>query len=243
MHPNKALGNRAAQHKNPLISRVRRDPRKRLFSCQNLRLSLGFLSMRTVPSSDPLKPLVAALQHLPGVGQKSAARMAWHLLQHDRAGAAALGQALDQALQHIGHCSRCHTLTDAPICAVCLDEARDASQLCIVETPNDQIALEHTSAYRGLYFVLMGRISPLDGVGAQELGMQALLARASDGLVQEVIIATSFTAEGEASAHVLAQLLGARGLRVTRLARGVPVGSELEYVDLATIAHALEGRR
>ncbi len=199
--------------------------------------------MSTAPSAEPLKPLVTALQHLPGVGQKSAARMAWHLLQHDRAGAAALVQSLGQALQHIGHCSRCHTLTDAPICAVCLDDSRDNSQLCVVETPNDQIALERTQAYRGLYFVLMGRISPIDGVGAQELGMQALLARAADGQVQEVVIATSFTAEGEASAHVLAQLLGARGLRVTRLARGVPVGSELEYVDLATIAHALEGRR
>ena len=126
---------------------------------------------------------------------------------------------------------------------MCLDETRDASQLCVVETPSDQIALERTNAYRGLYFVLMGRISPIDGIGSQELGMQALLKRATDGKTQEVVIATSFTAEGEASAHVLAQLLGARGLRVTRLARGVPVGSELEYVDLATIAHALEGRR
>ncbi len=200
-------------------------------------------TMSNSPSADPLKPLISALQHLPGVGQKSAARMAWHLLQHDRAGAAELAQALQSALQDIGHCQRCHTLADAPICAVCLDDTRDASQLCVVETPNDQIVLERTSAYRGLYFVLMGRISPLDGLGAHQLGMQALLQRAADGQVQEVIIATSFTAEGEASAHVLAQLLGARGLRVTRLARGVPVGSELEYVDLATIAHAFEGRR
>lgn len=199
--------------------------------------------MSSFPSADPLKPLTTALQHLPGVGQKSAARMAWHLLQHDRAGAAELVRSLGQALQHINHCKQCHTLTDAPVCAVCLDDTRDASQLCVVETPNDQIALERTNAYRGLYFVLMGRISPIDGVGTQELGMQALLERAADGRVQEVVIATSFTAEGEASAHVLAQLLGARGLRVTRLARGVPVGSELEYVDLATIAHALEGRR
>ena len=199
--------------------------------------------MSTIPSTDPLKPLITALQHLPGVGQKSAARMAWHLLQHNRQGAADLLQHLGQALQHIGHCSRCHTLTDAPVCAVCLDSNRDTSQLCVVETPNDQMALERTKSYRGLYFVLMGRISPIDGLGAQELGMQALLARATDGQVQEVVLATSFTAEGEASAHVLAQLLGARGLRVTRLARGVPVGSELEYVDLATIAHALEGRR
>lgn len=199
--------------------------------------------MSTIPSADPLKPLISALQHLPGVGQKSAARMAWYLLQQERRGAAELAQELTHALQHIGHCSRCHTLTDAPVCAVCLDDSRDSSQLCIVETPNDQIALERTQAYRGLYFVLMGRISPIDGVGTQELGMQALLERAADGRIQEVVIATSFTAEGEASAHVLAQLLSARGLRVTRLARGVPVGSELEYVDLATIAHALEGRR
>lgn len=199
--------------------------------------------MTTIPSADPLKPLINALQHLPGVGQKSAARMAWHLLQHDRTGAAELAQALQQALVHIQHCQRCHTLSDAPVCAVCADEARDSAQLCVVETPSDQMALERTSAYRGMYFVLMGRMSPIDGTKAQELGMQALLSRACDGQVQEVIIATSFTAEGEASAHVLAQLLGARGLRVTRLARGVPVGSELEYVDLATIAHALEGRR
>lgn len=199
--------------------------------------------MSSYPSADPLKPLITALQHLPGVGQKSAARMAWHLLQSNRIGAAELVASLGSALQHIGHCQQCHTLTDAPVCAVCLDNSRDASQLCVVETPNDQIALERTNAYRGLYFVLMGRISPIDGGGAQELGIQALLARAADGQVQEVVIATSFTAEGEASAHVLAQLLAARGLRVTRLARGVPVGSELEYVDLATIAHALEGRR
>lgn len=204
---------------------------------------LFVFAMPPLPSADPLKPLITALQHLPGVGQKSAARMAWHLLQHNRLGAAELAQNLAQALQHIGHCKQCHTLTDAPVCAVCLDDTRDSSQLCVVETPNDQIALERTNAYRGLYFVLMGRISPIDGVGTQELGMQALLERAADGRIQEVVIATSFTAEGEASAHVLAQLLSARGLRVTRLARGVPVGSELEYVDLATIAHALEGRR
>ena len=200
-------------------------------------------AMSSSPSVEPLKPLITALQHLPGIGQKSAARMAWHLLQHDRSGAAELVHSLKRALEQIGHCQQCHTLTDAPICAVCLDETRDASQLCVVETPSDQIALERTNAYRGLYFVLMGRISPIDGIGSQELGMQALLKRATEGKTQEVVIATSFTAEGEASAHVLAQLLGARGLRVTRLARGVPVGSELEYVDLATIAHALEGRR
>ncbi len=199
--------------------------------------------MNPSPSAEPLKPLIDALQHLPGVGQKSAARMAWHLLQHERAGAAQLAAALQQALQTIQHCQRCHTLSDAPICAVCADSSRDSSQLCLVETPNDQHALERTQAYRGLYFVLMGRISPLNGTQTHELGIQALLERASDGVVQEVIIATSFTAEGEASAHVLAQLLTARGLRVSRLARGVPVGSELEYVDLATIAHALEGRR
>lgn len=169
--------------------------------------------------------------------------MAWHLLQHDRAGAQALAQALAQAVTQIGHCERCHTLSQAAVCEVCVDESRDATQLCLVETPSDQAAMERTSAYRGLYFVLMGRLSPLDGIGPHDIGMQALLQRVGDGVVQEVIIATSFTAEGEASAHVLAQALGARGLRVTRLARGVPVGSELEYVDLATIAHALEGRR
>jgi recombination protein RecR len=190
-----------------------------------------------------LDTLVDALRRLPGVGQKSAQRMAYHLLQHDREGARKLSQALGSAVDNVLHCERCHTFTETPVCSICLDEGRDARQLCVVETPADQAALERTGSYHGYYFVLMGRVSPLDGIGAQDIGVAPLLARAADGRVEEVILATSFTAEGEATAHVLTQALRARGLRATRLARGVPVGSELEYVDLGTIAHALVDRR
>ena len=187
--------------------------------------------------------LIQALRRLPGVGVKSAARMAFHLLQHDRAGAQLLSQALAQAADHVHHCTRCHTFTEAEVCDTCLDPERDATRLCVVETPADQSALERTGAFKGLYFVLMGRLSPLDGVGPRDIGVQKLLQRATDGVVQEVILATNFTAEGETTAHVIGEALKARGLQVTRLARGVPVGSELEYVDLGTIAHALADRR
>ena len=194
-------------------------------------------------SSHGLEALIHALRCLPGVGAKSAARMAFHLLQRDHAGALQLSQALAHAVQTLRHCERCYTFTDVPICPTCLDTSRDSSRLCVLETPADQSAMERTGAFNGLYFVLMGRISPLDGIGPKEIGLQKLLDRANDGLVQEVILATNFTAEGETTAHVIAQALKARGLRVTRLARGVPVGSELEYVDLGTIAHALAERR
>lgn len=190
-----------------------------------------------------LEALVEALRRLPGVGVKSAQRMAFHLLQHDREGAQRIAFALQSAVANVRHCERCHTFTEAPVCSVCRDAARDARQLCVVETPADQAALERTGSYRGLYFVLMGRLSPLDGVGTDDIGARELLERAADGPTEEVIIATNFTAEGEATAHVLAEALKARGLRVTRLARGVPIGSELEYVDLGTIAHALVDRR
>ncbi|MBX9936436.1 MAG: recombination mediator RecR [Burkholderiaceae bacterium] len=190
-----------------------------------------------------LEALIQSLRRLPGVGAKSAARMAYHLLQRDRDGALQLSQALVQAVEHMRHCERCHTFTEAPICAICQNPQRDATRLCVVETPADQAAMERTGAFAGLYFVLMGRISPLDGVGPHDIGLKKLLDRASDGVVQEVILATNFTAEGEMTAHVMAQALKARGLRATRLARGVPVGSELEYVDLGTIAHALAERR
>jgi len=192
------------------------------------------------PSVDAL---VDALRRLPGVGVKSAQRMAYHLLQHDREGAQRIAASLQAAMLNVRHCERCHTFTEAPVCAICLDGTRDARQLCVVESPADQAALERTGSYRGLYFVLMGRISPLDGVGSSDIGASQLLERASDGHTEEVIIATNFTAEGEATAHVLGEALRARGLRVTRLARGVPIGSELEYVDLGTIAHALSDRR
>ncbi len=190
-----------------------------------------------------LEALIEALRRLPGVGQKSAQRMAYHLLQHDRDGALRLSQALAAAAQQVRHCERCHTFSEAALCEICADPQRDAGLLCVVESPADLAALERTASYRGYYFVLQGRVSPLDGVGARQIGAEQLMARAADGQVQEVILATSFTAEGEATAHVLAEALRARGIRSTRLARGVPVGSELEYVDLGTIAHALVDRR
>ncbi|MDO9196886.1 recombination mediator RecR [Rhodoferax sp.] len=187
--------------------------------------------------------LIQALRRLPGVGVKSASRMAFHLLQHDRPGALELSRALQSAAESVRHCERCHTFTQADICATCLDPRRDASKLCVVETPADQSALERTGAYKGLYFVLMGKLSPLDGIGPKDIGLKKLFDRACDGTVQEVILATNFTAEGEATAHVITEGLKDKGLRLTRLARGVPVGSELEYVDLGTIAHALVDRR
>ncbi|ASM78412.1 recombinase RecR [Vitreoscilla filiformis] len=187
--------------------------------------------------------LIDALHGLPGVGVKSAQRMAYHLLQHDRHGAMRLSQALAGAVQTVHHCTRCHTFTEDEVCPICLDPGRDARQLCVVETPADQAAMERTGSYHGLYYVLMGRMSPLEGIGASELGMELLTRRAVDGVVEEVILATSFTAEGEATAHILGEGLRQHGLVVTRLARGVPAGSELEYVDLSTIAHALADRR
>ena len=194
-----------------------------------------------------LDALIEALKRLPGVGQKSAQRMAYHLLQHDRDGARKMAQALSFAAEQIGHCQRCHTFSEAALCSICEDATRDPTLLCVVETPADQAALERTGSYRGYYFVLLGRVSPLDGIGVREIGAAELLMRAAErganGGVEEVILATSFTAEGEATAHVLGEALRSRGIRATRLARGVPVGSELEYVDLGTIAHALTDRR
>ena len=190
-----------------------------------------------------LDALIDALRRLPGVGVKSASRMAFHLLQHDRQGTQLLSRALQEAAANVRHCERCNTFTEATICQVCADPRRDVSKLCVVETPADQAALERTNAFRGYYFVLMGRLSPLDGIGPKDIGLQKLFDRALDGSVVEVILATNFTAEGEATAHVIGETLRQRGLTVTRLARGVPAGSELEYVDLGTIAHALVDRR
>ena len=190
-----------------------------------------------------LDALIQALRRLPGVGVKSASRMAFHLLQHDREGAQLLSRALQEAATSVRHCTRCHTFSEAEVCTTCQDSARDASKLCVVETPADQMALERTGAYKGLYYVLMGKLSPLDGIGPRDIGIKGLLDRASDGTVREVILATNFTAEGETTAHVIAEGLKARGVAFTRLARGVPIGSELEYVDLGTIAHALVDRR
>ena len=151
--------------------------------------------------------------------------------------------ALLQSVDEVGHCERCHTFSRDRICSICLDPTRDARVLCVVETPADQSAVERTGAFRGLYFVLMGKLSPLDGIGPKEIGLQKLFDRATDGAVREVILATNFTAEGEATAHVIGEALRLRGLQVTRLARGVPAGSELEYVDRGTLAHAFAGRR
>lgn len=204
--------------------------------------------------SNALEGLTEALRRLPGVGAKSAARMAFHLLQHDKPGALRIAKAIEYAVHSVKHCELCNTLTEQALCATCQNPQRDRSKLCVVETPADQAALERTLAYRGLYFVLMGKLSPLDGIGPNDIGLQRLFDRVipkdasgapsqAEREVQEVILATNFTAEGEATAHVIAQALKARGVQVTRLARGVPVGSELEYVDLGTIAHALVDRR
>jgi recombination protein RecR len=169
--------------------------------------------------------------------------MAFHLLQHDREGAQLLSQALSNAVDAVRHCAQCHTLTEFEVCGTCQDTSRDLTRLCVVETPSDQSAMERTQAYKGMYFVLMGKLNPIEGIGPKDIGMQKLIERVSDGVIQEVILATNFTAEGEATAHVLSEVFKRKGLAVTRLARGVPVGSELEYVDLGTIAHALVDRR
>jgi recombination protein RecR len=190
-----------------------------------------------------LDELASALRCLPGVGPKAAQRMALHLLQHDRAGAHRLAAALQHASSVVRHCERCNTFTEDALCALCRSGKRDASLLCIVETPADLLMIEQTQAYQGLYFVLMGRLSPLDGIGPREIGLDRLLRRATDGEVREVVLATNFTNEGEATAHYIGEMLAARGLAVSRLARGVPVGGELEYVDAGTLAQALRERR
>src|ERR1700752_3795100 len=190
-----------------------------------------------------LEELTQALRCLPGVGPKAAQRMALHLLQHDRSGAQRLPHAPRGAMQAIQHCERCNPLTEGELCALCRSPKRDASLLCVFETPADLMMMEQTQAYSGLYFVLMGRLSPLDGIGPKEIRLDRLLKRAQNGVVREVVLATNFTNEGEATAHYIGELLAARGLVVTRLARGVPVGGELEYVDSGTLAQALRERR
>jgi recombination protein RecR len=193
------------------------------------------------PSS--LAFLTESLRALPGIGPKSAQRMAYHLLQHDRAGALQLSRALTQATEAIRHCEMCNTFTERTLCEVCEDEERDARLLCVVETPTDQLMIEQTLTFKGLYFVLMGRLSPLDGIGPKDIHLEKLIARATDGIVEEVVLATNFTNEGEATAHYISETMKARGLKVSRLARGVPVGGELEYVDAGTIARAMLDRR
>jgi len=193
--------------------------------------------------SKSLDFLTEALRRLPGVGPKSAQRMAFHLLQHDREGASMLSRALYQAVDTVHHCTMCNTFSETEICDLCADTDRDHLLLCVVETPADQMMIEQTLTYKGLYFVLMGRLSPLDGIGPKDLHLEKLVNRANDGQVTEVVLATNFTNEGEATAHYISEMLKARGLKVSRLARGVPVGGELEYVDAGTIARAMLDRR
>ncbi|NGM88614.1 recombination protein RecR [Parapusillimonas sp. SGNA-6] len=197
----------------------------------------------SLPEPEPLRNLIEALRRLPGVGVRSARRMAYHLLQHDVGGAEQLSHALASAAQGLRHCARCNGFSEEEVCATCANPKRDPSVLCVVETPADQNMIESSHGYKGLYYVLMGRLAPLEGVGPQDLQFDRLIQRVSDGQVQEVILATNFTAEGETTAHYLSEVLRSKGLSVTRLARGVPAGSELEYVDAGTIAWALMERR
>jgi recombination protein RecR len=194
-------------------------------------------------SPTALEELIEALRCLPGVGPKSAQRIAYHLLQYDKTGAARLAQSLHGALDSIRRCAKCNSFTELELCTLCGSPRRDPSQLCVVETPGDLLMMEQTLAYHGLYFVLMGRLSPLDGIGPREIGLDVMQRRLADGEVKEVIVATNFTNEGEATAHYISEMLKGRDLRITRIARGVPVGGELEYVDTGTLAQAFVERR
>ncbi len=189
-----------------------------------------------------LEQLIDAFRVLPGVGQKTAQRMAYHVLEREREGGARLSQVLGEAIERIGHCARCRDFSETETCATCASASRDAQQLCAVESPADRLAIEQATGYRGLYFVLQGRLSPLDGIGPRELGLDQLGARLGEGEVQELIIATNPTVEGEATAHYLAQLARRHGVRPSRLAHGVPLGGELEYVDRGTLSHAFGTR-
>ena len=192
--------------------------------------------------SNLLADLIEALRCLPGVGAKSAQRMAFHLLERDREGGVRLAGVLQQAMQRIGHCKACRNFSEAELCDICANASRDAALLCVVETPADLLAIEQATGYRGRYFVLMGRLSPLDGLGPSELGVDLLARRLAEGEVRELVIATNPTVEGEATAHWLGQLARSAGVRATRLAHGVPLGGELEYVDRGTLAHAFGSR-
>lgn len=189
-----------------------------------------------------LEQLIDALRVLPGVGQKSAQRMAYHLLERNREGGLRLSRVLAEAVERIGHCAQCRDFSETPICPLCASAARERSLLCAVETPADRLAIEQATGYRGLYFILQGRLSPLDGIGPRELGLDTLATRLAEGEVKELIIATNPTVEGEATAHYLAQLARQFEVRPSRLAHGVPLGGELEYVDRGTLAHAFGSR-
>ena len=192
--------------------------------------------------SSLLEQLIEALRVLPGVGQKSAQRMAYHLLERQRDGGKRLATVLAEAMERVGHCTRCRDFSETPLCATCASNARDAHLLCVVETPADRLAIEQATGFRGLYFVLQGRLSPLDGIGPRELGLDSLASRLEEGEVTEMIVATNPTVEGEATAHYLAQLARRHGARPSRLAQGLPLGGELEYVDRGTLSHAFGSR-
>jgi len=196
-----------------------------------------------VAHSPRIERLIETLRCLPGVGPKSAQRMTFHLLERDRAGARRLAEALVEAMDKVGNCSRCRTLSETDICGLCASSSRDAALLCVVESPADVAALEQSTGFRGLYFVLMGHLSPLDGIGPRELGLDLLEARLTTGEVRELILATNPTVEGEATAHYIADMARRHGVRATRIAHGVPLGGELEYIDGGTLSHAFAGRQ
>jgi len=188
--------------------------------------------------------LIESFKCLPGVGAKSAQRMAFHLLERNRAGALRLSNALHDAMEHVKHCSQCRTFTESELCAICASPARQQAQiLCIVESPQDIVAIEQTSEFSGQYFVLMGHLSPIDGIGPNEIGLDILAKRLSDSTIQEVILATNPTVEGEATAHYIGQMCAQNNIKASRIAHGVPVGGELEYIDGSTLSHAFSGRR
>ena len=193
-------------------------------------------------SSPLLEQLIEALRVLPGVGRKSAQRMAYHVLERGRDGGRHLATVLAEAVERVGHCSQCRDFSETEVCATCASGSRDRQQLCVVESPADRLAIETATGYRGLYYVLQGRLSPLDGIGPRELGLDALATRLEGGEVAELIVATSATVEGEATAHYLAQLARRHGARPSRLAQGLPLGGELEYVDRGTLSHAFGSR-
>ncbi len=190
-----------------------------------------------------LQQLIEALTCLPGVGPKSAQRMAFHLLERDRSGATVLSLALQQAAENIGHCKRCRTLSEEALCGLCSSPSRDDSKLCVVETPADVYAIEHIAEFRGRYFILMGHLSPLDGIGPAELGLQLLDERLASGQIEEIILATNPTVEGEATAHYISAMAIRHNVLATRIAHGVPLGGELEFIDSGTLAHAFSGRQ
>ncbi|MFC1773331.1 recombination mediator RecR [Pseudomonadota bacterium] len=196
-----------------------------------------------MPASPLISQLMDALRCLPGVGNKTAQRMAYHLLERDREGGRALAQALERAMQNVGRCSDCRTLCETERCSLCSSNSRDVSALCVVETPVDVDAIEQATDFRGRYFVLMGHLSPLDGIGPAQLGLDQLEQRFAAGELEEVILATNPTIEGEATAQYISELASEHGIRTTRIAHGVPMGGELEYIDSGTLSHAFSGRR